>query len=156
MELEIWKTLAIDNNCQVSSFGNFKRNGIIKVPYINGNGYRNVKIKKSTYDLHKLIALEFIPNPDSKPVIDHIDRNPLNNSINNLRWASIQENSRNRIFKKKNTPRGVYKHNAKFRAAIRINKKIKYLGSYDTPEKASEVYESYAKKEYGEFYACVL
>ena len=38
----------------------------------------------------------FLPNPDDLPEIDHIDRNPLNNALENLRWVSRSENCRNR------------------------------------------------------------
>ena len=57
-------------------------------------GLRNDN-KRKDLKLHRLIALAFIPNPDNKPVIDHINRNKLDNRIENLRWATIQENSRN-------------------------------------------------------------
>jgi hypothetical protein len=40
--------------------------------------------------------LLFIPNPDNKPTIDHIDRDPLNNNISNLRWANTSEQMLNR------------------------------------------------------------
>jgi len=45
--------------------------------------------------VHRLIGLNFIPNPENKPVIDHIDRNKLNNTLSNLRWATVQENRLN-------------------------------------------------------------
>lgn len=47
--------------------------------------------------LHQLVADAFIPNPDNKPYVDHIDGNPENNKVENLRWATTLENNRNPI-----------------------------------------------------------
>ena len=57
-----------------------------------------VKLNGRTYQLHRIIAKHFIENPDDLPQVDHIDRNKTNNSIENLRWVSNSENSRNRTF----------------------------------------------------------
>ena len=59
------------------------------------NGYRRVCIKCKTYHVHRLIAETFIPNPDNKPCIDHIDRNRANNDVSNLRWVTTKENAYN-------------------------------------------------------------
>ena len=48
---------------------------------------------------HRLIAQQFIPNPDNLSEVDHIDRNKLNNSLSNLRWVSRSDNLRNRTIK---------------------------------------------------------
>ena len=42
--------------------------------------------------IHRLVAQAFIPNPDNKPYIDHIDGNPANNNVDNLRWCTQKEN----------------------------------------------------------------
>lgn len=44
--------------------------------------------------LHRLIAIHFIPNPENKPQINHIDWNKLNNNISNLEWCNQSENMR--------------------------------------------------------------
>jgi len=48
--------------------------------------------KRKNALLHRLIAVEFIPNPNKKPYINHKDGNPSNNNINNLEWCTHKEN----------------------------------------------------------------
>ena len=51
--------------------------------------------------VHRLVATAFIPNPDNKPCIDHINTNRTDNSVDNLRWTTQKENCNNPISKKK-------------------------------------------------------
>lgn len=60
---------------------------------VGSHGYKQVWFDNKVCLLHRLIAYNFIENPDNKPQIDHKDRNKLNNSINNLEWVSEKENS---------------------------------------------------------------
>ena len=53
------------------------------------------KIKPTHCLLHRLLGIQFIPNPENKPTIDHIDRNKLNNDLSNLRWATHIEQHAN-------------------------------------------------------------
>lgn len=46
--------------------------------------------------VHHLVALTYIPNPDNLPLVDHKDRDRMNNRVTNLRWASIGQNQANR------------------------------------------------------------
>lgn len=75
-----------------------RRTGAIRKPYINDNGYFMVGIYDSTkkgtiqYRVHRLVAEAFIPNPDNKRTVNHIDGNKLNNRVENLEWATHREN----------------------------------------------------------------
>ena len=51
----------------------------------------------------RLVAIHFIPNPDGKPDVDHINRDKDNNHVSNLRWATRQENCDNRGMYRNNT-----------------------------------------------------
>jgi len=58
--------------------------------------YAHVRIRNKHYAVHRLIAEAFLPNPDNLPQVDHINRNKKDNRLENLRWVTAEENSRNR------------------------------------------------------------
>lgn len=69
-----------------------KRNGHILKQQKNGKGYMRVSIGGTRYFVHRLVAEKYIPNPENKPQINHIDGNKANNSAENLEWVTNQEN----------------------------------------------------------------
>ena len=122
---------------------------------VNKDGYRIFEYNKKKIGAHRLVALHFLGNPDNKPVVDHKDNDRLNNKVNNLRWATISENGKNKVLYSTNTSgfKGVA-FNAKsnkWDATITCNNKRINLGSFDKIEDAIKARVFKAKELYGEF-----
>ena len=158
---EIWKTIENYETYSVSTFGQVMNNvtGKLLKGSKNSCGYVNTILSKNgepkNYLVHRLVALAFIQNPESKSQVDHIDNNPSNNSLENLRWASRRENNMNTQIYSNNTSgvKGIYWHNRhkKWCAHITIDRKSIYLGSFATKEEATLVRQARAKEVFGLF-----
>jgi hypothetical protein len=160
MEEEVWKKIN-DFEYEVSNFGKVRRIGKNELKLNkNTRGYLIIKLYKnsitSTKKVHRLVALAFIPNPDNKPLIDHIDNNPLNNHYGNLRWASYSENNCNTGCRRDNKlgMKGVYynKQINKYTSQINYMNKHIHIGYYNTAEEAFEAYKEKAKELHGDFH----
>ena len=81
-----------------------RANGRIVKEHIDNHGYIQLNLSEQVngrtvrhkYLKHRLIAKQFIENPNDYDYVDHINRNKLDNSIKNLRWCSASENNKNR------------------------------------------------------------
>ena len=106
---------------------------------------------------HKTILLhrKILKISDKNIVIDHIDGNPLNNRLSNLRICSQNDNNKNASIRKDNTSgyKGVYfdKISNKWKSSIQSNKKRIILGLFNTPEEAYAAYCEASKKYHGEY-----
>jgi hypothetical protein len=122
---------------------------------ISSYGYRVVQIEGVKYKEHRLILVLFNGEIPPYTEIDHIDNDPLNNMIENLRLANRSENMCNRVWNKRNKSgiKGVFLNkNNKWTSVVRKDKKQFFIGIFGTKELAGKAYNKYAKKLHGEFF----
>ena len=160
---EEYKVIEGFNNYAVSNLGNVKniKTGRILKSWDNTDGYLILDFKmngkRKSAKIHRLVAEAFIPNPENKECVDHIDRVRNNNNVNNLRWATKSENSINKKIQSNNTSgfSGVIycKTKMKWLVSININKKRKHVGYYMTFDEAIKVRKEQEDIYYKEFKA---
>lgn len=98
---EVWKDIVgLEGRYKVSNLGNVYsvKNNLIMKPYKSKRGYYTVNIPKENRKIkvctiHRFVANAFIPNPENKREVNHIDGNKLNNRVENLEWVTPKENN---------------------------------------------------------------
>lgn len=94
---ELWKDVpGYEGFYQVSSLGRIARGGRVRKLKKDHRGYFVLTLCKKgiekDWKIHRLVALAFLPNPEGKRVVNHIDGDKLNNRVENLEWATHSEN----------------------------------------------------------------
>ena len=97
----MWIPMIDDDRYEVSDDGlirNTETGRVLKQR--DSNGYRTCYITRdgrtSCYMVHRVVAKAFVPMIEGKNVVDHINRDKTNNSVQNLRWTDTSQNNRNR------------------------------------------------------------
>ena len=92
-----WRIIDDYPNYKVSKNGDIMCNEFILTPTKHSAGYRVIRLHdkekpSSVMYVHRLVAVIFIPNPENKQVVDHINNDRADNRVENLRWTTQSEN----------------------------------------------------------------
>jgi hypothetical protein len=166
---EIWKDIPGFEGYQASNLGRIKsfkggKEKFIGSSYTLKNGYvrHQAQLNGFTGAIGRFILIAFDRLPKENEECDHIDRNPENNKIDNLRWVTRNENLLNRRNYGKGKLKGVsycgsdyklkdgtIKKSNVIRAQITINGKRMSLGNYKSEQEAHEAYKQAYLNHYG-------
>ena len=159
--LEHWASIDGYLNYQVSWWGrvtNTKTGRILK-PGTSTHGYRFVILSKNgkqkLHYIHKLVAREWVPNPEGKRCVDHRDGDRTNNHFENLRCATHSENQWNKRRRKDGSSlyKGVSwdKRSGKWVVRIKTGGVNTNLGLFEDEREAAESYNIAAVKYFKKF-----
>ena len=150
-EVSEWRDISGCSPYQAHPSGQIRRVWKHKTHVMNGHtcplGYMRVSLsvegKRVTYGLARLIAQTFVPNPENKPEVDHINNDPGDDRAENLRWVDRSEQLKNRRGWSKSRIRHIDKLGNKWRVIIRRENKTVFQKLYDTQDEAIKARDDY-------------
>lgn len=176
LNTEVWLKIP-ELPYEISNLGNVKRSSDASYkhknkeyvkPYLNNKGYMCINLYKNSkvhkFQIHRLVAIAFIPNPNNLPEVNHIDGNPLNVKINNLEWCThkynIQHAWDNNLFKNRHACASVKRQNStskyhgvswsedrkRWCVGVTFNKKRHGIGRFKDEIEAANAYDVFIKE----------
>lgn len=155
---ETWKDVKDwEGFYEISSEGRVRRKAKLCRSYFHpqlGNLFLILQAngRKKHARIHRLVAEAFLPNPNNLPIVDHIDRNKLNNHVTNLRWVTPLQSVLNRG-KTKHEKTSKYKGVTRTRhgtwaAYSSVNDASIHLGTFKDETEAALAYDFFMLAEY--------
>lgn len=149
---EIWKPIKkFEGYYEISNLGNIRsiertiitKNNVQRIVKskqlklsVNEHGYliTTIRINNVPYNLkiHRIVAQTFIPNPDNKKTVNHIDCNKLNNAVSNLEWSTHSENIQHAYDNNLNYSDSQYK------AVLQYSKQGEFIQEYKSISEAKK------------------
>ena len=155
---EQWRSTSGYIDYQVSNLGRVRNanTGKILKGTVSNHGYKVINLRgdlgAKTFCIHRLVAQEFVSNPDDKSYVDHVDRDKGNNMSSNLRWTTSSENNMNRPKDKRASTsasrfKGVHWNIEKKKWRAQMGRK--HIGYFDNEEDAARAYNQKATDAFG-------
>jgi hypothetical protein len=154
-EIDGWSDYKVSNMGRVMSYCRDRDGKLLSQATYKRGGYKYIalgNIDKKTqkkYKIHRLVALNFIPNPDNMLEVDHIDQNTANNHISNLRWStpSLQQlnTSRTRTDIEEQDPKKRRNEIEKLRKQKIVNSKRHYCNTCNYAYESNSALEKHYK-----------
>ena len=140
---EIWKDIpGFEDDYQASNLGRIRRViknkelFFIRTLIVSNRGYHIIHFSINGISkmcrVHRLVAQTFIPNPENKPQINHIDGNKINNHIGNLEWCTAKENDKHAVATGLSSKVGERNANSKLKSfQVRVIRKIDDMTEFE-------------------------
>lgn len=111
--------------------------------HINGH-YKVIRINKKAHLVHRIVAMAFLPNPESKPQVNHKNCIKTDNRLDNLEWCTASENAKHayengllpKCFSSQHQPTGPH---PKRRAVVQLDKEGNFMAQFDSIIEASRI-----------------